>query len=216
MGMIKPFLAAAAALALCGVGAADAQTLKSVQDRGKLVCGVSQGIAGFSIKDDKGAWSGFDVDFCRALAAAIFNDPSKVDYVPLTASERFDALKDKKIDVLSRNSTWTMGREEDFEPRFRGRHLLRRSGASWSPRAATPRRRSNSTAARFACRRARPPSRTLKNFFETNHINYEFVEADTVADTVAELSGRQMQRPDDRRVRSSSRSARSSPSPATT
>ena len=123
MGMIKPFLAAAAAIAL-GVGAADAQTLKSVQDHGRLVCGVSQGIAGFSIKDDKGEWTGFDVDFCRALAAAIFNDPSKVEYVPLTASERFDALKDNKIDVLSRNSTWTLGREEDFEPHLRRRHLL--------------------------------------------------------------------------------------------
>ena len=83
MRMIKPLLAAAAALAFAAVGAADAQTLKTVQDRGKLVCGVSQGIAGFSIKDDKGEWSGFDVDFCRALAAAIFNDPSKVEYVPL-------------------------------------------------------------------------------------------------------------------------------------
>ena len=78
MRMIKPLLAAAAALALA-VGMADAETLKTVQDRGKLICGVSQGIAGFSIKDDKGEWSGFDVDFCRALAAAIFNDPSKVE-----------------------------------------------------------------------------------------------------------------------------------------
>ena len=124
MRIMKPILAAAAALAVTAVGAAEAQTLKTVQDRGKLVCGVSQGIAGFSIKDDKGDWSGFDVDFCRALAAAIFNDPSKVEYVPLTASERFGALKDKKIDVLSRNSTWTMGREEDFEHRLRRRHLL--------------------------------------------------------------------------------------------
>ena len=82
MGMIKRFLAAAAAIACGAVGTADAQTLKSVQDHGKLVCGVSQGIAGFSIKDDKGEWTGFDVDFCRALATVIFNDPSKVEFVP--------------------------------------------------------------------------------------------------------------------------------------
>ena len=113
-------LAAAAALAFAPIWTAEAQTLKAVQDRGKLVCGVSQGIAGFSIKDDKGEWSGFDVDFCRALAAAIFNDPGKVEYVPLSAAERFDALKDKKIDVLSRNSTWTMGREEDAGLLFAG------------------------------------------------------------------------------------------------
>ena len=100
--------------------ASEAQTLKTVQDRGTLICGVSQGIAGFSIKDETGSWSGFDVDFCRALAAAIFNDPSKVQYVPLSTTDRFDALKNMQIDVLSRNSTWTMGREDDFGVVFAG------------------------------------------------------------------------------------------------
>src|SRR5271157_4765160 len=122
MRSVEPLLAAAAALgfgALAGA-ASEAQTLKTVQDRGTLICGVSQGIAGFSIKDDKGDWSGFDVDFCRALAAAIFNDPSKVQYVPLTASERFDALKNKQVDVLSRNTTWTLGREADYGIVFAG------------------------------------------------------------------------------------------------
>ncbi len=71
-----------------------------MQDRGSLICGVNQGLEGFAIKDDKGQWSGFDVDFCRALAAAIFNDPSKVQFVPLSAEARFDALKNKQIDVL--------------------------------------------------------------------------------------------------------------------
>ncbi len=184
MGMIKPFLAAAAAMALCGVGAADAQTLKSVQDRGKLVCGVSQGIAGFSIKDDKGAWSGFDVDFCRALAAAIFNDPSKVDYVPLTASERFDALKDKKIDVLSRNSTWTMGREEDSNLIFAG--VTYYDGQAF----LVPKSRNATSAleldgSKVCVQKGTTSEPNAKDFFETNHINYEFVEADTVADTVA-------------------------------
>src|SRR5438876_6554594 len=114
MGILKTLFAVAAALAFAAAaGAAQAQTLKTVQDRGSIICGVSQGLNGFSIKGDNGQWSGFDVDFCRALAAAIFNDPSKVQYVPLSASERFDALKNKQIDVLSRNSTWTMGREND-------------------------------------------------------------------------------------------------------
>ena len=81
-------------------GAAQAQTLKTVQDRGSLICGVNPGLEGFAIKDANGQWSGFDVDFCRALAAAIFNDPSKVQYVPLSAEARFDALKNKQIDVL--------------------------------------------------------------------------------------------------------------------
>src|SRR5271167_1990717 len=113
MRKMIPFVAVAAAVAFGG--AAEAQTtLKAVQDRGSLICGVNQGLEGFAIKDDKGQWSGFDVDFCRALAAVIFNDPSKVQYLPLSAEQRFDALKNKQIDVLSRNSTWTMGREGDY------------------------------------------------------------------------------------------------------
>lgn len=111
---MRAFKLAAAVLASCAIAAAaNAQTLKTVKDRGSLVCGVSQGLPGFSQHDGKGNWSGFDVDFCRAIAAAIFDDPKKVTFVPLNASERFDALKAGKIDILSRNSTWTIDRELD-------------------------------------------------------------------------------------------------------
>jgi general L-amino acid transport system substrate-binding protein len=105
------FAALAAATLLVGVTTASAQTLKSVQERGHLLCGVSEGLPGFSAPDAGGAWTGFDVDFCRALSAAIFNDAGKVQFVPLSAAARFAALKDKRIDVLSRNSTWTLERE---------------------------------------------------------------------------------------------------------
>lgn len=101
-------------------GAATAGTLDTVKQRGALVCGVSTGLNGFSQKDDKGEWSGFDVDFCRALAAAIFNDARKVTFVPLSAAERFDALKAGKIDLLSRNSTWTLEREAGLGLLFGG------------------------------------------------------------------------------------------------
>ena len=190
MRMIKPLLAAAAAFAVGAVGAADAQTLKTVQDRGKLVCGVSQGIAGFSIKDDKGEWSGFDVDFCRALAAAIFNDPSKVEYVPLSAAERFDALKDKKIDVLSRNSTWTLGREEDSGVVFAG--VTYYDGQAF----LVPKSREATSAleldgAKVCVQKGTTSEPNARDFFETNHVNYEIVEGDTVADIVANyLSGK--------------------------
>jgi general L-amino acid transport system substrate-binding protein len=97
---------------------ASAQTLKAVKERGALACGVSEGLYGFSARDDKGGWSGFDVDLCRALAAAIFNDPGKVRYVPLSATERFPALKSGAIDVLSRNTTWTMSRETSLGMSF--------------------------------------------------------------------------------------------------
>jgi general L-amino acid transport system substrate-binding protein len=94
--------------------AATAQTLKAVRDRGSLICGVSQGLPGFSSPDDKGAWTGFDVDFCRAIAAAIFNDPSKVKFTPLSAKDRFEPLKNGEIDLLSRNTTWILSRDALF------------------------------------------------------------------------------------------------------
>ncbi len=97
---------------LLGTQAASAQaTLKAVQDRGQLVCGANGTLAGFGRPDPQGNWVGFDVDFCRAIAAAIFNDPTKVKLVPLTASDRITALQSGDIDVLSRNTTWTMSRD---------------------------------------------------------------------------------------------------------
>jgi general L-amino acid transport system substrate-binding protein len=100
--------------AACVSGAASAQTLKAIKARGALNCGVSEGLYGFSARDDKGNWSGFDVDLCRAIAAGIFNDAGKVNYIPLTASSRFEALQSGSIDVLSRNTTWTMSREVEL------------------------------------------------------------------------------------------------------
>jgi general L-amino acid transport system substrate-binding protein len=99
---------AAMALALAaGTVAASAGTLDDVRARGALRCGVSEGLPGFSDRDTKGVWSGFDVDFCRAVAAALFASPAKVEYTPVSAVGRFPALTGGKIDVLSRNSSWT-------------------------------------------------------------------------------------------------------------
>ena len=100
--------------------AADAQTLKTIKDRGMLSCGVSQGLPGFSSPDDKGNWTGLDVDLCRAIAGAIFNDPTKVKYVPLSAKDRFTALQSGEIDVLSRNTTWTISRDTSLGANFTG------------------------------------------------------------------------------------------------
>jgi general L-amino acid transport system substrate-binding protein len=106
----RKMLGAALVLGLSTV-ASSAQTLKKVQDRGALMCGVSQGLPGFSSPDDKGNWTGFDVDVCRAVAAAVFNDPTKVKFLPLSAKDRFTALQSGEIDVLARNSTWTSSRD---------------------------------------------------------------------------------------------------------
>jgi general L-amino acid transport system substrate-binding protein len=96
----------------------DKTTLDEVKEKGSVQCGVSQGLPGFSNKDEKGNWTGLDVDFCRAVSAAIFGDPAKVDFTPLSAKERFTALQSGEIDVLSRNTTWTMGRDTSLGLNF--------------------------------------------------------------------------------------------------
>ena len=87
------------------------KTLEGITSRGQVVCGVSTGLAGFSAADSNGKWSGLDVDMCRAVAAAVLKDPEKVKYVPLAAQQRFTALQSGEIDVLSRNTTFTLTRD---------------------------------------------------------------------------------------------------------
>ena len=117
--MFVRMLAAAAALAISASTVALAQdkvskTLEQVRSRGFVTCGSNPGLAGFGMPDDKGVWVGLDVDLCRGVAAAIFNDPNKVKFVPLTAKDRFTALQTGEIDVLSRNGTWTQSREAEL------------------------------------------------------------------------------------------------------
>lgn len=96
----------------------DTKTLKRTIRRDAVLCGVNTGLPGFSIPDEKGNWTGFDVDFCRAVAAAIFDDPSKVTFVALDANDRFKELQSRKVDILSRNSTWSMARETNYDLYF--------------------------------------------------------------------------------------------------
>ena len=99
------------AFVAAAVQPATAQTLDVIRDRGKLICGINPDLPGFAARDQEGAWRGFDVDFCRAVAAAIFNDAGKVEFKALSNAERLTALKNSDIDLLSRNTTWTMARE---------------------------------------------------------------------------------------------------------
>ncbi len=87
------------------------ETLTAIRDKGYIDCGVSQGLPGFSNQDDSGNWTGLDVDLCRAVAAAVFDDADKVQYKPLSAKTRFTALQSGEVDMLSRNTTWTMSRD---------------------------------------------------------------------------------------------------------
>ncbi|MGH1540762.1 MAG: amino acid ABC transporter substrate-binding protein [Arenicella sp.] len=100
--------------------AATAGTLEDVKKKGYVDCGVSTGLAGFSQKDEKGKWSGLDVDVCRGVAAAVLGDSEKVKYKPLTAKERFTALQSGEIDILSRNTTWTATRDTSLGLNFAG------------------------------------------------------------------------------------------------
>ncbi len=155
-----PLIGTALALVLGSAAASSAATLDDVKARGTLKCGTNVGLAGFAAPDANGVWHGFDVDLCYALAAAIFGDPTKVEFTPTTGETRFTALASNEIDVLVRNSTWTFTRDVDLKLDFVGvnyydgqgfivsKDLGRRLGA-WS-----------STARRSASRPAPRPSST--------------------------------------------------------
>lgn len=109
-----------AAMAVTAAAGVNASTLDTVKNRGALQCGVSDGLPGFSATDSAGRWQGIDADFCRAVAAAVLGDAEKVNFVSLTATERFTALQSGEIDVLSRNSTWTLTRDASLGLNFAG------------------------------------------------------------------------------------------------
>ena len=108
-----------AALAL-SASAGSAATLDDVKAKGFVQCGVNTGLAGFAAPNDQGDWTGFDVDLCRAVAAAIFGDPEKVNFTPTNATERFTALQSGEIDLLARNTTWTLSRDTSLGFNFTG------------------------------------------------------------------------------------------------
>ena len=115
---ISTFLRLAAAGLVAGIGLAGTAeagpTLDKIKQAGSLTCGVPTGVPGFAQPDSQGKYSGFDVDICRALSAAIFAEPDKVKYVPLTAQQRFTALQSGEVDILSNNTTWTLQRDTDL------------------------------------------------------------------------------------------------------
>jgi general L-amino acid transport system substrate-binding protein len=108
------------ALAFFAVPAWAQSTLDAVRSKGFVQCGVNTGLAGFSLPDSKGVWRGIDVDVCRAVAAAVLGDPAKVRYTPLTAQQRFTALQSGEVDILSRNTTWTLVRDTSLGLNFVG------------------------------------------------------------------------------------------------
>jgi general L-amino acid transport system substrate-binding protein len=169
-------------------GQASAQTLKTVKDRGSLLCGVSQGLPGFSNPDDKGNWTGLDVDFCRAVAAAIFNDPSKVKFTPLSAKDRFEPLKSGQIDLLSRNTTWTSSRDALFN--FVG--VTYYDGQGFMVRKALKVNSALELNGASVCTQTGTTTElNLADYFRANNMKYEVVAFGTADETVkAYESGR--------------------------
>jgi general L-amino acid transport system substrate-binding protein len=170
--------------------AASAQTLKTVQDRGMVSCGVSQGLPGFSSPDDKGNWTGLDVDVCRAIAAAIFNDPAKVKFVPLSAKDRFTALQSGEIDVLSRNTTWTLSRDTSLGANFTG--VTYYDGQGFLVKKSL---KVNSAlelnSASVCVQTGTTTEQNLADYFKGNNMKYEVIAFGTADETVkAYESGR--------------------------
>ncbi|MEL6689896.1 MAG: transporter substrate-binding domain-containing protein, partial [Pseudomonadota bacterium] len=118
--MKKSVILGALTVAGLAAGTAGAATLDDVKARGVLNCGVTTGVPGFAEPDADGVWQGFDVAVCRAVAAAVLNDPTAVEFVPTTGKTRFTALAAGEIDMLARNTTWTFSRDVDLKFEFTG------------------------------------------------------------------------------------------------
>ena len=120
MSGVTRLLAALCVLLALATAANAATTLETVRARGKVVCGAADPLPGFAQQNGNGLWSGFDVDFCRAVAAAVFADPNKVEFLPLTGSARFALLQTDAIDLLARDAAWTMHRDSGYGASYVG------------------------------------------------------------------------------------------------
>ncbi len=171
------------ALTVAGLtaGAASAATLDDVKARGNLICGVSTGLVGFATPDANGVWEGFDVDMCRAVAAAIFGDPMAVEFVPLTTQTRFTALSAGEIDLLSRNTTWTFSRDVDLKNDFVGVNYYDGQGFL-VPKALGVSSAKDLDGATVCIQTGTTTELNLADFFRINNISYEPVPIETNAE----------------------------------
>ena len=161
----------------------DTRTLKRTIRRGEVLCGVNKGLPGFSIPDDKGDWTGFDVDFCRAVASAIFDDPSKAKFIPLDASERFKELQNRKVDILSRNSTWSMSRETSYDLYFPAVAYYDGEGFM-VPRSRNVDSALQLNGSKVCVQSATTTQLNLADYFRANNMKYEEMKFDQLDDVI--------------------------------
>lgn len=165
------------------INMAFADTLLSVKTKGFVQCGVNTGLAGFSSADKKGIWKGLDVDICRAVAAATLGDASKVKYIPLTAKERFTALQSGEIDILSRNTTWTLTRDASLGINFVGVSYYDGQGFMVNKNLGVKNVK-ELNGATFCLHAGTTTELNLADYFRVNGMNYKAVTYDTADATI--------------------------------
>ena len=178
----QSLVALGATLVFSGAATAGA-TLDAVKSKGFVQCGVSTGLPGFSAADEKGQFTGIDVDMCRGVAAAIFGDPGKVKYSPLTAKERFTALQSGEIDMLPRNTTWTLTRDTSLGLNFTGVNYYDGQGflvtKNLGVKSAT-----ELDGASFCIQAGTTTELNLADYFRANKMSYTPITFDTSDQTV--------------------------------
>lgn len=177
-------------IALWTAGAATAGTLDTVRERGHLKCGINTGLVGFAAPDDKGVWRGFDVDFCRAVAAALFGDAGKVKYTNLTGKTRFTALRSGEVDLLSRNTTWTFSRDVDLQLGFAGVNYYDGQGFM-IPKSLGVKSARDLSGASVCIQTGTTTELNLADYFRRHKMTYKAVPIETASEALTNyLAGR--------------------------
>jgi general L-amino acid transport system substrate-binding protein len=166
---------------LFAAGLANAATLDDVRKRGNLNCGINTGLPGFAAPDDKGVWRGFDVDFCRAVAAAVLGNADKVKYTNLTGKTRFTALRSGEIDLLSRNTTWTFSRDVDLQLTFIGVNYYDGQGFM-VPKKLGVTAAKQLGGASVCIQTGTTTELNLADFFRVNNMKYQPVPVETMSE----------------------------------
>jgi len=187
---LLPLTVGAFCLAGIPAGIAQADTLDTVRERGHLKCGINTGVVGFAAPDDKGVWRGFDVDLCRAVAAALFGDPDRVKYSNLTGKTRFTALRSREIDLLSRNTTWTFSRDTDLQLTFAGINYYDGQGFM-VPKNLGVKSAKDLDGASVCIQTGTTTELNLADFFRVNSMTYKAVPIETTTEALSiYLAGR--------------------------
>ncbi|MEM7252792.1 MAG: amino acid ABC transporter substrate-binding protein [Pseudomonadota bacterium] len=176
--MTRKLLVAAAASAALFATSASAGTLDDVRNKGHLDCGISTGLAGFAFTDDKGSWQGFDPAVCKAVAAAVLGDASKVKYKTTTGKTRFTVLRAGEVDMLARNTTWTYVRDVDLKLEFAGVNYYDGQGFM-VPKSLGVKSAKELDGASVCIQTGTTTELNLADFFRTNKMSYEPVPIET-------------------------------------